>query len=108
MKINKTQLLTIFDRTIPVVTDEELGVYWFEKKRDDGLIITLSFSVYENYAGILIHNSQDIAIANVHMEDCSEIRVLDEKKECLEIVHENGNGRCFMALSHDNILEYSE
>ncbi len=47
----------------------------------DGLIVILSFSIYECYAGLLICNSSDIAIKRMHMKKCSQIRVLDEKKK---------------------------
>jgi len=108
MKIDITQLLIIFDKILTPPTDEELGVYWFEATRADGLIVTLLFSIYERYASVLIGNNSDIAIASVRMNKCSEIRVLDEKKKNLEIIHDTQAGRCFLQLTGDSILSYDE
>lgn len=108
MKFDITQLLIIFDELLTPPTDEEQGIFWLRATRPDGLIVTLSFSIYERYAGILIHSSSDVAISNVSMENCSEIRVLDEKKKCLEILHADGTRRCFLSLLGDLVLEYKE
>ena len=108
MKVDITQLLIVFDKILTPPTDEELGVYWFEATRADGLIITLSFSIYECYASVLIGNVADVAIASVRMNKCSEIRVLDEKKKNLEIIHDGQSGRCFLQLTGDSILSYNE
>lgn len=108
MKFDITELLIIFDELLTPPTDEELGIYWFGAKRIDGLITTLSFSIYEHYASVLISNDSNITIASVHMKNCSEIRVLDKEKKCLEIVHNNSQGRCFLALIGSHILSYDE
>jgi len=108
MKVDITQLLIVFDELLTPPTDEELGVYWFRATREDGLIVTLSFSVYECYASVLIDNHADVAIASVRMQKCSEIRILDEKKKNLEIIHDGQQGRCFLQLTGDSILSYDE
>ncbi len=108
MKVDITQLLIIFDELLPFPTNEELGVYWFKAVRADGLRITLSFSVYECYAGVLVSENSNVAIASLHMEKCSEIRVLDEMKKNLEIIHGESPGRCFLQLTGDTILSYDE
>ncbi|MFW9928711.1 MAG: hypothetical protein ACFFD1_04920 [Candidatus Thorarchaeota archaeon] len=108
MKFNITELLIVFDELLTPPTDEEQGVYWFRATRKDGLIVTLSFSIYECYAGVLVCNNSDVAIASVHMKKCSEIRVLDEEKKNLEIIHEGQPGRCFLQLTGDSILSYDE
>ena len=108
MKVDLVKLLVVFDELITQATNEEQGVYWFRTTRTDNLIVTFSFSIYENYAGVLIHNNSDTAIANVSMRNCSEIRVLDEKKKFIEVVHDNSRGRCFLALTSDDILSYTE
>jgi hypothetical protein len=108
MKADIIQLLIIFDELLTPPTDEELGVYWFRATREDGLIVTLSFSIYECYASVRIRNDSDVAIARVHMKKCSEIRVLDEKKKNLEIIHDGQSGRCFLQLTDDSILSYDE
>jgi hypothetical protein len=108
MKLNITELLIVFDELLTPPTDEELGVYWFRATREDGLIVTLFFSIYECYVGILVCNSSDVAVASVDMEKCSEIRVLDEKKKNLEIIHDGPLGRCFLQLTGDSILNYTE
>jgi hypothetical protein len=108
MKFDITKLLIVFDGLLIPPTDEEQGVYWFRATRKDNLIITFSFSIYECYAGVLICNITNIAIANINMKNCSEIQVLDEQKRCLEIIHDNSKSRCFLALSGDSILDYTE
>ncbi len=108
MKFDITKLLIVFDELLTPPTDEEQGVYWLGANRTDGLVVTLSFSIYERYASVLVCDTSDVAIARVHMKKCSEIRVLDEEKKCLEILHEDAQGRCFLALSSDNIISYSE
>ncbi len=80
MKFDIIELLIVFDELLTPLTDEEQGMYWLRAIREDGFIVTLSFSIYECYAGLLVCNDSDIAIANIHMSKCSEIRVLDEKK----------------------------
>jgi len=108
MKVDLTQMLIVFDEIIAPFTNEEQGIYWFRTTRADNLIITFSFSIYENYVGILVRNSSDTVIASVSMKNCFEIRVLDEHKKCIEVVHDNSPGRCFLALASDDILEYTE
>ena len=108
MKANITDLLIIFDELLMPPTDEELGIYWFDKTLSDGSIITLSFSIHECYASVLVHNKDDIAFAHIRMKNCSEIRILDESKKCLEIIHDNEKGRCFLHLTGDSIVTYEE
>ena len=81
MRIDITQLLIVFDELLTPPTDEEQGIFWFRSTRFDGLIITLYFSIYEYYVGLLVQNSSNVAISSVNMKQCSEIRVLDEKKK---------------------------
>ncbi len=107
MKVDITQLLIVFDELMPV-TNEEQGTYWFKTVRSDGLIITFTFSIYENYVDIIIHNTSKVDIASLSLEKCSEIKVLDEKKKNLEIVHDGRPGRCFLQLTGDTILSYDE
>lgn len=107
MKIEINQIMSIFDELLPL-TDEERGSYWFKDSRNDGLVITLAISVYESKAAISVYSSSKVAIASVHFKICSEVNVLDEKRKCLEIVHSNGKGRCFISLIGDTILEYFE
>jgi len=108
MKVDIAKLLFVFDELLTPPSDEEQGVYWFGVNRPDGLVVTLSFSIYEQFVSILVCNSSDIAIAKVHMKKCSEIRVLDEKKKNLEIIHDDSPGRCFLQLTGDSILSYDE
>lgn len=107
MKADITELLLIFDELMPP-TNEELGIYWLKKIREDGLIITFAFSIYESYVDVIIHNKSRIDIASVSLKKCSEIRILDSNSKCLEVIHSNGNGRCFMSLSGSPILDYCE
>ena len=108
MKVDITELLITFDELTKPPTDEELGVYWFDKIRPDGSIITLSFSLYEHYVSVLVHNNDNIAFAHIRMKNCSEIRILDEEKKCLEIIHDDNKGRCFLHLTGENIVTYEE
>ncbi len=108
MKFDISELLIIFDELLTPPTDEEQGVYWFGATRTDSLVVTLSLSVYERYATVLVCNSSDVAIARVHMKNCTEIRVLDEKKKSLEIIHDGSLGRCFLQLTGDDVLSYNE
>jgi|APFre7841882654_1041346.scaffolds.fasta_scaffold35656_4 hypothetical protein len=108
MKADVNELLIVFDELLIPPTNEEQGVFWFRSVRADGLIVTFSFSIFENYVGILIRNGFDTAIANIHMKNCYEVRVLDENKRQLEIVHENSQSRCFLDLFGDDILNYTE
>lgn len=107
MNIEITKLLAVFDELM-LATDEEQGVYWFKTLRSDGLIITFAFSIYEAYVDIIIHNTSKIDIASLSLENCSEIKVLDEKRKCLEILCKNGNRRCFLSLLGSPILEYKD
>ncbi len=108
MKFNITDLLIMFDEILIPPTNEEQGVYWLGATRADGLSITLSFSIYECHATLLVSNHSDIAIGRVHMQKCSEIRVLDAAEKKLEIIHDGLPGRCFLQLTGDSILSYDE
>jgi len=108
MKVDITELLIIFDELLSPPTDKELGIYWFGKNRSDGLVVTLSFSIYEHYVGVLVNTKSDTSIAEVNMKNCSEIRVLDKEKKCLEIIHDDNKGRCFLHLTGDSIVTYEE
>ena len=107
MKIDIIELLAIFDEHLSPPTNEELGIYWFTAARTDGIKVSLSFSIYECYADVLIY-SPGITIASITMKKCSEIRVLDAGKKYLEIVHSGTPGRCFLQLTGDTILSYDE
>jgi len=108
MRADITQLLIVFDELLLPPTNEELGIYWFRSIRNDNLTVTISFSSYEDYVSVLVYNKSDVAITNIHMKNCSEIRVLDEQNKCLEIIHENRQGRCFLALLSDTLVTYDE
>jgi hypothetical protein len=107
MNADITELLTIFDELMPT-TNQEQGIYWFKTFRPDGLIITFAFSVYEMYVDIIVHNISKIDIASLSLENCSDIKILDEKRKCLEILHDNGKSRCFLSLLGSPILEYKD
>lgn len=107
MNVDITELLIIFDELMPSTNQEE-GVYWLKTLRPDGLIIIFAFSVHEMYVDIVIHNTSKIDIASLSLENCSDIKILDEKRKCLEILHNNGKGRCFLSLSGSPLLEYKD
>lgn len=107
LKVDITDLLIVFDELLVPPTEEELGVYWFGIKRTDGIEVTLSFSIYERYVTVLL-SKPGTAISTTRLKNCSEIRILDQEKKCLEILHSNGKGRCFLALIGASVLEYTE
>jgi len=108
MKANITDLLIIFDELDEFATNKELGIYWFRVVRTDGITISLSFSIYECYVDTLVYIKDQVTISDISMKNCSEIRILDEEKKCLEIIHEDQKGRCFLHLTGDNIVTYEE
>ncbi len=97
-----TELLIFFDELLPL-TNEEQGIYWFKTQREDGLIITLVCSLYEAHVSVSVDTIR-VTTASLSLKSCSEIRILDQKRKCLEILHENG--RCFLSLLGSPILEY--
>jgi hypothetical protein len=107
MKVDITELLIFFDELMPP-TDEEQKVYWFKTKRKDKITIIFIVSVYEESVAVLIETENGVNISSIDMENCSEIRILDQKRKCLEVLHEKGNGRCFLSLLEDSILSYTE
>ena len=107
MKIDLPELLIFFDELKPA-TNEEHGFYWFETSRPDGISISFIFSIYESYVSVIIQTGIKTDVASVRLTKCSEIRVLDEKRKCLEILHANGTGRCFLSLLEGTILNYSD
>jgi len=108
MKANITDLLIIFDELDEFATNKELGIYWFRVVRTDGITISLSFSIYECYVDTLVYIKDQVTISDISMKNCSEIRILNEEKKCLEIIHEDQKGRCFLHLTGDNIVTYEE
>ena len=108
MKANITDLLSIFDELDEFATNEELGVYWFRFTRADKLTISLSFSIYECYVDTLVYIRDQVTVSDINMKNCSEIRILDESKKCLEIIHDDNKGRCFLHLTGDSIVTYEE
>lgn len=106
MKADITQLLCFFDELLPL-TNKEQKIYWFRTCRSDGIVVTLTASFYESRAIMSIYNEAGIAITGFKFSNCSEIRVLDEKRKCLEVLHNNGNGRCFLSLLNNPILDYT-
>lgn len=107
IKINVLDLLVLFDEQMPQ-TNEELQIYWFTSTRSDGFRVTLAFSVYEQYADIIVSDNSGVTSFGVNMENCSEIRILDEKKKTLEIVHDTSKARCILSLLDDSVLQYQE
>src|SRR5690606_8672967 len=83
IKFDLEALLAVFDELLPV-TNEQQKDYWLRKKRQDGVTVTLNFSVYENQAGIIIRNSPDVSPASVNLRSCFQINVLE--KHCVELV----------------------
>ena len=55
----------------------------------------------------MAHNIFKIDIASLSLDNCSTIKVLDEKRKCLEIL-QNEKGRCFLSLVGSPILEYKD
>lgn len=106
MKIDITQLLIVFDEQLPL-TNEEQKIYWFKSNRSDGTAISLGVSVYEASSVLSVYNSSGTLMASLHLSKCSEIRVLDENRKLLEILHGKEDGRCFLSLVEGSVLEYT-
>ncbi len=104
MKVDLTEMLLFFDEPMSP-TDEEMGTYWFKTRKTNGLSMTFAFSLYEKYVDIIIRGL-DQDIASLSLKECSEIRVLDLERKCLEVLHSNGDGRCFVSLLEGAILSY--
>jgi len=107
MKIDIIKMLIIFDEQLPLSNEEE-GSYWFKTSRKDNLIITCAISIYESTTAITLYDNSEKAIASLHFKNCSEINVLDEKRKFLEILHNEGNGRCFISLQGNPIFQCTE
>jgi len=107
VKIEITQILSIFDELLSL-SDEEQGNYWFQSSRSDGVIIILAISIYECKVAVTIYNASEVALASVCFKSCSAVNVLDINHKCLEILHSNEKGRYFISLMGNTILEYSE
>jgi hypothetical protein len=109
MEVDLTSMLTIFDEQSPSpITNEKIGIYGFKVNRHDGLTVALSFSIYEGCVSILVSEKDGGLITQLDMKHCSQIRVLDEGKKQLEIVHDILPGRCFIWLVGDDIVSYDE
>lgn len=107
MKVDIKKISLFFEELMPA-SDEEQGVYWFKTFRSDGLIIIFAFSIYEAYADIIIQNTSKIDIASFGLENCSEIKILDEIHKHLEVSHINTNKKCLLSILSSPILEYKE
>lgn len=107
MDVNLTDLLIFFDEQLPI-SDEEQRYYWFRSVRADGVSVDMSISLYDHHVTVGVDHGQGVGLVTLFMKDCSQIRVLDQQRKCLEIIHEGGGGRCFLALSGSPIVEYTE
>ncbi len=105
MKVDINELLLFFDE-LSDLTNEELKMYWFKSKRVDGLVITFVVSLFDSTVDIGINNNSGVNIASLLLKKCSAIKILDEKKKCLEILCNEGMGRCFLSLLGTSILRY--
>jgi hypothetical protein len=107
VKVDITELLIFFDEVMPS-TDEEQKVYWFRTTREDQTLIIFVISIFEESVGIIIKNSSGVCFSHLDFENCSEIKVLDQERKCLEVLSSDGHGRCFLSLLGDSILSYNE
>ncbi len=104
MKVDITELLIFFDELMPA-THEEQKVYWFKTTREDQITIIFILDLREKTVDVIIKNPS-IDIAGIGLKQCSEIKILDQEKKCLEVLHSNGS--CFLALLGTSILDYNE
>ena len=105
MKVDITELLIFFDELIPG-TDEEQKIYWFKFTKQDQTIIIFVVSIFEKSIGVIIKNDSGLCFSHIDLEKCSEIKVLDQDKKCLEVL--SSSGRCFLSLLEGSILSYVE
>lgn len=106
MEIDLTTLLVIFDEWLSSESEEAKGIYHLSTLREDGLRIQIRCSEPGNRVRVNVSLHPDIEIVDITMNNCRLVRVLDEEKKCLEILHDRG--RCFLALSNDSVIDYSE
>ena len=107
MKADITELLIFFSELMPS-SNEEQKIYWFRTTRKDQISIIFVASIYEESVGILVENNNGTNIARLDLEKCSEIKIVDAEKRCLEVLHANNKGRCFLSLFGESILSYAE
>jgi hypothetical protein len=100
--VETNELLGIFGLPTPL-SNEESGIYWFEYQRPDGLKISLSFSIYERKAGLIVRLDENRTATSINMIDCSGIRVLDRNRRIIEIKGE-GDNCCVLALTGNDVL----
>src|SRR3990167_6383432 len=107
MKVDVIQLMEFFDEMTPL-TEEEQGMYWFKTRRPDGITITLALSIYESSEDLIVQTKDQTDVTGISMKNCSEIRIVDAKRKCLEITHDSLLNRCFLSLLEGTILKYEE
>ena len=109
MQVDIPEMLIFFDTLLTDQTNEESGIYYLESSLSDGLTITFSFSIHENYVNISIRNESGTVLTHLLMKDCYEIRMLDQKRKLLEIIHTDSKlGRCFLSPLENSIASYEE
>ncbi len=105
MKVDIFEMLLFFDELLPCSDEEQ---YWFKTTRPDGIFLLFTITVNTESVGVIVHTNPKISVASLALKHCSEIRVLDHKRKCLEVLQKNNKGRCFLSLLEGSLFRYSE
>ena len=107
MKVDIPKLILIFDILYDDTEESRAeGRYWLIAKRSDGMSISLLFSIYELNVRTSVTSHSGKCLMSLNFDRCKEIKILDEKKKCLEIIPAHERERCLLSLSGNPILEY--
>ena len=72
IQLDMVDLLAIFDAILPM-SDEQLAIYYLERRREDGIVVHLSFNTYEGGADVLVVGADGTGYASVYFNQCSSI-----------------------------------
>ena len=107
MRVDIDRLILIFDELYNSTEEKRAeGRYWLVAKRNDGMCIDLIFSIYELNVSVSVTSHSGKCLMSLNFDRCKEIKILDEKKKCLEIIPAHERERCLLSLSGNPILEY--
>jgi len=107
MDFDLTKFLIVFDEMLPL-TDADLGNYWVEYVRPDGIRIKLMVSVFDSMSSLIVKSDKGVVCAAIHLDHCKYVRVLDEIKKVFAIVvNKDGEKfRCLVSLLSNEIVEF--
>ena len=105
MEKNIFDLLVVFDDVLPQTPDDEANArFTFISHRSKDFAIYLHISPADMYSNICV-KVEGKFIRLVEFMYCKRIRVLDQKKKCIEIVGgsiDSFDIRCFLQLTNED------